>query len=171
MLPRASAACTPDAASSPKAEPPDSTMALIASTELCGSSRSVSRVPGAPPSTCTPATAGSSQSRAVTPDFSLVVGGVADAQAGDIGDQVARTGAEHHCVSTRHETRSVETEGAVGVLGEIALVVEANRPDRSREVMRGEQFRQRLAGGLCRRCRRPGDLDRRIGGQRITFWQ
>ena len=112
-----SAACTPDAASRPKAEPPDSTMALTASTELCGSSRSVSRVPGAPPSTCTPATAGSSQRTTVTPDFSRCIGGIADPQAGDVGDQIARAGPEHHWRLHRHEAVPSKRKSAVGVFG------------------------------------------------------
>ena len=41
-----SQACTPEAASSPKAEPPDSTMASMPSTVCAGSSSAVSRVPG-----------------------------------------------------------------------------------------------------------------------------
>ena len=47
----------PCAASRPKALPPESTMALTFCTWLTGSSRSVSRVPGAPPRTSTLATA------------------------------------------------------------------------------------------------------------------
>src|SRR5208282_6015594 len=42
-------ACTPDAASRPKAEPPASAMASMPSTVCAGSSRAVSRVPGPPP--------------------------------------------------------------------------------------------------------------------------
>ena len=44
-----STSCTPDAAASPKAEPPDSTSASTLSTVRAGSRRSVSLVPGAPP--------------------------------------------------------------------------------------------------------------------------
>src|SRR5499426_1693275 len=63
-----SSACTPAPASKPKAEPPDSTTASMRSIVRCGSSRSVSRVPGAPPRTSTAATAGSSNTMAVTPE-------------------------------------------------------------------------------------------------------
>ena len=63
-----SAACTPPAASSPNADPPDSTIASTVSTVLCGASRSVSRPPGAPPSTLTDATAGRSNTITVTPE-------------------------------------------------------------------------------------------------------
>ena len=62
---------TPAAASRPKAEPPDRTTASTVSTVFSGASRSVSRVPGAPPMTWTAATAGSSQTTTVTPDFSV----------------------------------------------------------------------------------------------------
>ena len=61
--------CTPDAASSPKAEPPDNTSASTLSTEFLGDSSSVSRVPGPPPITWTLAIVGSSQRTTVTPDF------------------------------------------------------------------------------------------------------
>ncbi len=47
----------PLAASNPNALPPESTIACTCWTVLTGSSRSVSRVPGAPPRTSTPATA------------------------------------------------------------------------------------------------------------------
>ena len=63
-----SSACTPVAASRPNAEPPERTTASTRSTVRCGSSRSVSRVPGAPPRTSTLATAGSSKMIAVTPE-------------------------------------------------------------------------------------------------------
>ena len=46
-----SPATTPLAASRPNAEPPDKTSASTACTDLSGSNRSVSRVPGAPPMT------------------------------------------------------------------------------------------------------------------------
>ena len=64
----ASQACTPPAASSPSAEPPESAMASIASTVLAGSSRPSSRVPGPPPRTSIEATAGWSKMIAVTPE-------------------------------------------------------------------------------------------------------
>ena len=54
---------TPCAASRPKALPPESTIALTLSTMLSGSSRSVSRVPGAPPRCETPPTAPSPSTR------------------------------------------------------------------------------------------------------------
>ena len=54
-----------------------------------GSSRSVSRVPGPPPRTSMLATAGSSNTIAVTPEPSRASCGVADQDAGDIGDEVA----------------------------------------------------------------------------------
>ena len=66
----ARASITPDAASSPKAEPPESTSASTLSTSRSGASRSVSRVPGAPPMTCTAATNGSSAVNTVVPDLS-----------------------------------------------------------------------------------------------------
>src|SRR5258706_13048295 len=46
---------TPEAASKPKAEPPASITAWTFPTRLMGLSKSVSRVPGAPPRTSTPA--------------------------------------------------------------------------------------------------------------------
>jgi hypothetical protein len=62
-------ACTPAAASSPKAEPPEeSTSASIAWTVFSGASRSVSRVPGPPPRTSTAATAAYSNRTTVTPE-------------------------------------------------------------------------------------------------------
>ena len=64
---RSRSSITPDAASSPNALPPASTTAWIRSTRLRGSRRSVSRVPGAPPRTSTPATAPSSQTTTVHP--------------------------------------------------------------------------------------------------------
>src|SRR4029079_13974843 len=54
---------TPSAAARPNALPPVSTTASTRSTRLRGSSRSVSRVPGAPPRTSTPATAPPSGAR------------------------------------------------------------------------------------------------------------
>ena len=66
-----SQACTPEAASSPKAEPPDSTMASMPSTVCAGSSKAVSRVPGPPPRTSTLATTAASNTIAVTPEPSL----------------------------------------------------------------------------------------------------
>ena len=144
-------------------------MALIASTELCGSSRSVSRVPGAPPSTCTPATAGSSQTTTVTPDLMRCVGGIADTQAGDVGDEVARAGAETSWQLGLHELRAVEAVEPVGALAEVALVVESDRADRRGEIALGEAVEQLAARSLGIRIGRVGDLDRRIGRQRIAF--
>src|SRR4029434_883360 len=66
-----SQACTPDAASRPKADPPDKTMASMLSTVSAGSSRAVSRVPGPPPRTSTLAITASSKTTAVTPEPSL----------------------------------------------------------------------------------------------------
>ena len=63
-----SQACTPEAVSSPKAEPPDSAMASMPSTVCAGSSNAVSRVPGPPPRTSIEATAGSSKMIAVAPE-------------------------------------------------------------------------------------------------------
>src|SRR5262245_20234015 len=63
-----SSACTPAPASRPKAEPPDSTTASMRSAVRCGSSRSVSRVAGAPPRTSTATVAGSAKTIAVTPE-------------------------------------------------------------------------------------------------------
>src|SRR5664280_2024392 len=63
--------CTPEAASSPKAEPPDSAMASMPSTVCAGSSKAVSRVPGPPPRTSTLATTAASNTIAVTPEPSL----------------------------------------------------------------------------------------------------
>src|SRR5262245_15352895 len=58
---------TPDAVSRPNALPPERTTAWICLTVLTGSSRSVSRVPGAAPRTSTPATAPSSVIMTVQP--------------------------------------------------------------------------------------------------------
>src|SRR3954447_17292468 len=66
----ASQACTPPAASSPSAEPPDSAMASISWTVLSGLRRPSSRVPGPPPRTSIEATAGESKMTAVTPEAS-----------------------------------------------------------------------------------------------------
>src|SRR6185503_16663383 len=64
----ASHACTPDAASSPKADPPESAMASTPCTVCAGSRSAVSRVPGPPPRTSMEATAGASSTTAVTPE-------------------------------------------------------------------------------------------------------
>ena len=58
---------TPSAAESPQDEPPDSTIASTCSTVMPGSSRALSRVPGAPPSTAIEAMVGLSNSATVTP--------------------------------------------------------------------------------------------------------
>ena len=59
---------TPSAADSPKAEPPERQMASIRSTRQDGSSRSVSRVPGAPPRTSPEAIDGVSHNTTLTPE-------------------------------------------------------------------------------------------------------
>src|SRR5665213_4071800 len=61
----------PEAASSPKAEPPESTMASMPSTVCAGSSRAVSRVPGPPPRTSTLAATGWSKIMTVVPEPSF----------------------------------------------------------------------------------------------------
>ncbi len=58
---------TPSAAARPYTDPPDKTIAWTLSTRFSGSSKSVSRVPGAAPRTSTPATAPSAQIITVTP--------------------------------------------------------------------------------------------------------
>ena len=58
---------TPEAASSPNALPPVSTIACTLSTMLIGLSRSVSRVPGAAPRTSTPPVAPASAMMTVHP--------------------------------------------------------------------------------------------------------
>ena len=58
---------TPDAASNPNALPPPITTPCTCSTRFPGRSRSVSRVPGAPPRTSTPATHGRAGSTTVHP--------------------------------------------------------------------------------------------------------
>jgi len=63
-----SQACTPDAASRPKAEPPASAIASMPSTVCAGSSSADSRVPGPPPRTSIEATAGWSKTIAVDPE-------------------------------------------------------------------------------------------------------
>ena len=88
---------TPSATARPNALPPVSTTALTRSTRLRGSSRSVSRVPGAPPRTSTPATApASGASTTVQPvsQPSLPPGGMPDPEAGDVGQGVG--GARAH---------------------------------------------------------------------------
>ena len=85
-----SQACTPEAASSPKAEPPDSTMASMPSTVCAGSSSAVSRVPGPPPRTSTLAATGGVEHDHGRARAELGVAGMADPQAGNIGDQVAQ---------------------------------------------------------------------------------
>ena len=67
----ASQACTPPAASSPSAEPPESAMPSMLSTVLSGLSAASSRVPGPPPRTSIAATAGLSKITAVTPEASF----------------------------------------------------------------------------------------------------
>ena len=67
-MPRSSSQrITPDAASSPNALPPPSNTACTCSTLFSGDSRSVSRVPGAPPRTSTPATAPAPHSTTLQP--------------------------------------------------------------------------------------------------------
>ena len=83
-------ACTPDAASRPKAEPPDNTMASMPSTVCAGSSRAVSRVPGPPPRTSTLAVTGLSKTTGRDAGAELGIAGMADANARNIGDQIAR---------------------------------------------------------------------------------
>src|SRR5699024_9292495 len=61
-------AIAPSAAPRPEAEAPHSAMAWIRSTVLCGSSRSVSRVPGPPPRTSTEATAPAGAAIIVAPE-------------------------------------------------------------------------------------------------------
>ena len=65
----AKASATPDAASRPKADPPDRTRASTFCTRRSGASRSVSLVPGAPPMTCTAAVNGCSEVSTVVPDL------------------------------------------------------------------------------------------------------
>src|SRR5260221_245777 len=64
----ASQRMTPSAAERPKAEPPERQMPSTRSTRQAGSSRSVSRVPGAPPRISTEAMAGVSHSTTLTPE-------------------------------------------------------------------------------------------------------
>ena len=49
--------------------------------------------------------------------FQPVVGGIADAQAGDVGDEVARPGAERHWHSTATNFVPSKRKSAVGVFG------------------------------------------------------
>ena len=86
---------TPPAASSPKAEPPDSTTASTRSTSVPGPSNSVSRLPGAPPRTSTAATAGASASTTVVPLIAGAILGLADEHARHVGDQIARARCGH----------------------------------------------------------------------------
>ena len=62
---------TPLAASRPKAEPPERTIASISLTSLSGSSSGVSLLPGAPPRIEIPAVKGLSAVMTVTPDLSV----------------------------------------------------------------------------------------------------
>ena len=64
----ASQLCAPVAAESPKAEPPESTMACTSSTMPARLTASVSRVPGPPPRASTAAMSGRSASSTVTPE-------------------------------------------------------------------------------------------------------
>ena len=64
---RSSSRATPEAASSPKAEPPERQTAWMAATVFSGRSRSVSREAGAPPRTSTPADAPSGATMTVQP--------------------------------------------------------------------------------------------------------
>ena len=67
-MPRSSSSCmAPEAASSPKAEPPESTTACTRSTVFSGLSKSVSREAGAAPRTSTPPTAPLGATMAVQP--------------------------------------------------------------------------------------------------------
>ena len=67
-IPRASSSrATPDAASRPKAEPPERQTACTTSTVFSGRSRSVSREAGAPPRTSTPPVAPCSATMTVHP--------------------------------------------------------------------------------------------------------
>jgi hypothetical protein len=67
MLCSSSQRTVPVAASRPNALPPASTIALTLSTMLSGFSRSVSRVPGAPPRCDTPPTTSPSARMTVQP--------------------------------------------------------------------------------------------------------
>ena len=73
----------PSAAASPKALPPESTTAWTRSTVFSGSSRSVSRVPGAEPRTSTPATAPSRARTTVHPVGQAIELMLADLDAGN----------------------------------------------------------------------------------------
>ena len=87
---------TPEAASNPKAEPPASTTACTRWTRAVEESRSVSRVPGAPPRTSTPAVAPPRHSTTVQPVRALSVLGVPDLDSRHVGDgAVARSGVRH----------------------------------------------------------------------------
>ena len=86
------ASATPDAASRPKADPPDKTNASTFFTRRSGASRSVSLVPGAPPMTCTAAVNGCSAVSTVVPDLSAASEAFPDLKPFDVGDKVARAG-------------------------------------------------------------------------------
>ena len=64
-------------------------MASMPSTVCAGSSSAVSRVPGPPPRTSIEATAGSSNTIAVDAGAERAVLGVADPDAGNVGDEIA----------------------------------------------------------------------------------
>ena len=96
---------TPDAASSPKADPPDSTSASTAGTSRPGASRSVSRVPGAPPRTSTPATNGASAVSTVDARLQPRVRGVPDQHPRHVGDQVARPRPHHRRALSHRSAR------------------------------------------------------------------
>ena len=83
---------TPSAAESPNAEPPDRQIASMRSLRDAGSSRSVSRVPGAPPRTSTDATDGGLAQHDADAGAQALVLDIADQDAVDIGDEVAWTG-------------------------------------------------------------------------------
>src|ERR1700704_1956332 len=65
------AAATPSAAASPKTEPPASTTACARPTRFSGDRASVSRPPGPPPRTSTPAGHAAAHSTVVTPDLAF----------------------------------------------------------------------------------------------------
>jgi hypothetical protein len=83
---------TPDAASSPNTEPPASTTPWMASTRPAGSRASISRVPGAPPRMSQAATAGFVGEHHGDAGEGAQVLGIADAEAGNVGDEVERPG-------------------------------------------------------------------------------
>ena len=137
------ASATPSAAPSPNALPPERTTASTASTAFAGSSRSVSRVPGAAAADVDPADGpgwGQDDGDAGEP-ARLVPGDLTDAHAVDVGDGVEGSGAHRPSM-----TDAGPAVSGTGIGGEAAGLSAASPAGRSPRPSR------RRAGATPRAC-------------------